>query len=93
MIGRINLVSNFSMMLALSTTNSQFAVLQFAVCDLVSLKSHGTFCGDPDRGIPHNVSFDTSFLENLSDNNITVDMFCYVCIFDCSITHIFTTDG
>ena len=52
-----------------------------------------TFCGDPDRGIPHNVSFGTSFLENLSDNNITVDMFCYVCIFDCSITHIFTMHG
>ena len=65
----------------------------FAVCDLVSLKSHETFCGDPDRGIPHTVSFDTSFVKNLSDNNIQLDMFCYVYIFDCSITHIFTMDG
>ena len=81
----------FSMMLELSTTNSQFA--DFAVRDLVSLESHETFCRDPDRGIPRTVSFDTSFLENLFDNNIVVDIFCYVCIFDCSITHIFTIHG
>ena len=79
------------MMLELSTTNSQFA--GFAVRDLVSLESHETFCRDPDRGIPHTVSFDTSFLENLFDNNIVVDIFCYVCIFDCGITHMFTMHG
>ena len=93
MISDFSLVNDFSMILELSTTNYKLTVCCFAVRDLVSLKSHETFCGDPDRGIPHNVSFDTSFLENLSDNNIIVDMFCYVCVFDCSITHIFTMHG
>ena len=55
----------------------KLTVCCFAVRDLVSLKSHETFCGDPDRGIPHNVSFDTSFVKNVSDNNIIIFLLCY----------------
>ena len=56
--------------------------MDFAVCDLVSLKSHETFCGDPDRGIPHTVSFDTSFVKNLFDK---------ILLLTCSAMFVFLT--
>ena len=91
MIGRMDLLTNFLLRLGLFTEPTVW----LANCLLVSciLKSQDAFSRDPDRGIAYIVSIDTSFLENLFDNNIVVDMFCYVCIFYCSITHIFTMHG
>ena len=91
MIGRMDLLTNFLLRLGLFTEPTVW----LANCLSVSciLKSQDAFSRDPDRGIAYIVSFDTSFLENLLDNNIIVEMFCYVCIFDCSITHIFTMHG